>query len=63
MKEHEKDYRLWGQDGVGWGDASRGIWNIVRTSRKILATPLHNSLKCRCLQYYNIGPEDVLILI
>ena len=49
MKEHEKDHRLWGQGGVGWGEASRGNWNIVRTFRKILATPLHNSLKCRCL--------------
>ena len=29
---------------MGGGVASRGIWNIVHTSRKIRAMPMHNSL-------------------
>ena len=47
MKEHEKDYRLWGQGGVGWGRQAE--------ESETLCVPLEKSWLHLCIILLNAG--------
>ena len=49
MKEHEKDYRLWGQGGVGWGPGRQA------EESGTLCVPLEKSWLHLCIILLNAG--------